>query len=121
MATKQERIDAVLNELKTATTDIQGIAVISPDGMMIANKLSGDQGDAAAAMGAAMGSLGKRVADTLKVGDLHEINIRGTNASILVFDIEHRAALLLQVIANANLGLVLLEARQAQEQLSSIL
>ena len=121
MATKQEMIDIVLDELKAATTDIQGMAVISPDGMMIANKLSGDQGDAAAAMGAAMGSLGKRLAETLNVGDLHEINIRGGSASILVFDIEHRAALLLQVTANANLGLVLLEARQAQNKLSTII
>lgn len=117
MATKQEMIDAVLTDLKSATTDIEGMAVISPDGMMIADKLGGESGEAAAAMG----SLGKRVADTLKVGDLQEINIRGANANILVFDVEHRAALLLRVVANANLGLVLMEARQAQEKLATII
>jgi len=121
MATKQEMIDAVLDELKTATADIQGMAVISPDGMMIANKLGGDQGDTAAAMGAALGSLGKRVTETLKVGDFQEINIRGANAGILLFDIEHRALLLLKVASSANLGLVLLEARQAQEKLVNII
>jgi len=41
MATKQDKINAVLNELKMATSDIQGLAVISPDGMMIADQLGG--------------------------------------------------------------------------------
>lgn len=121
MATKQEMIDLVLNELKTATADIQGLGVISPDGMMIANMLGSDQGDAAAAMGAALGSLGKRVTETLKSGDFQEVSIRGANASILLFDIEHRASLILKISTNANLGLVLLEARQAQIKLASII
>ena len=121
MATKQERINAVLDELKMATSDIQGSGVISPDGMMIANKLDGDQGDAAAAMGAALASLSKRVSDTLKVGDFQEVNIRGANAGILLFDIEHRASLIVKVSKGANLGLVFLEARQAQNQLGQII
>jgi len=121
MASKQEMIEAVLQELKSATTDIQGMAVISPDGMMIANQLGGNQGDAAAAMGAALASLGRRVAETLVVGDFQEINIRGMDAGILLFGIEHRAALILKVISGANLGLVLLEARQAQKKLATII
>lgn len=121
MATKQEMIQAVLDELKAATADIQGMAVISPDGMMIADDLGTGQGDAAAAMGAALGSLGKRVTETLKVGDFQEINIRGANAGLLLFDIEHRASLLVKVAAGANLGLVLLEARQARDKLAGIL
>ncbi|PIP02103.1 MAG: hypothetical protein COW18_07715 [Zetaproteobacteria bacterium CG12_big_fil_rev_8_21_14_0_65_54_13] len=121
MATKQERINTVLNDLKMATSDIQGVGVISPDGMMIADQLGGNQGDATAAMGAALGSLAKRVTTTLKVGDFQEVNIRGTNAGILLFDIEGRAALILTVAKAANLGLVLLEARQAQAQLAQII
>ncbi len=121
MATKQDRINAILNELKLATSDIQGLAVISPDGMMIADHLGGDQGDAAAAMGAALGSLAKRVTDTLNVGDFQEVNIRGAKAGILLFDIEHRASLIVTVSEWANLGLVFLEARQAQNQLAQLI
>jgi len=121
MATKQDRLNAVLNELKMATSDIKGAGIISPDGMMIANQLDSTQGDAAAAMGAAVASLAKRVTDTLKVGDFQEVNIRGANAGILLFDIEHRAALIVIVNQGANLGLVLLEARQAQSQLAQII
>ncbi len=121
MATKQDRINAVLDELSMATSDIQGLAVISPDGMMIADKLGSDQGDAAAAMGAALGSLSKRVTDTLQVGDFQEVNIRGAKAGILLFDIEHRASLIVTVSQRANLGLVFLEARQAQQQLGQII
>lgn len=123
MATKQEMINAVLDELDMATADIQGMAVISPDGMMIANKLGGGsgEGDAAAAMGAALGSLGKRVTETLKVGGFQELNIRGANSGILLFDIESRASLILKVAGEANLGLVLLEARQATEKLGTII
>ncbi len=121
MATKQDKINAVLDELSMATSDIKGLAVISPDGMLIADKLGSDQGDAAAAMGAALGSLSKRVTDTLKVGDFQEVNIRGANAGILLFDIEHRASLIVTVSQRANLGLVFLEARQAQTQLGQII
>ena len=121
MATKQDKLNAILNELKMATSDINGAGIISPDGMMIADQLGGDQADAAAAMGAAVGSLAKRVTDTLKVGDFQEVSIRGANASILLFDIEHRASLIISVAQRANLGLVLLEARQAQSQLAQIL
>jgi len=120
MATKQEMINAVLDELKMATADIQGMAVISPDGLMIADKLGESQGEAAAAMGAALGSLGKRVTETLKVGNFQEINIRGANAGILLFDLEHRASLILKIAGEANLGLVLLEARQATQKLAQI-
>ena len=121
MATKQDRINSVLDELKMATSDIQGVGVLSPDGMMIADKLGGTQGDAAAAMGAALGSLAKRVTDTLKVGDFQEVNIRGSNAGILLFDIEHRASMIVTVSQGANLGLVFLEAREAQSKLGQIL
>jgi len=121
MATKQDKINTVLDELKMATSDIHGTGVISPDGMMIADQLGGDQGDAAAAMGAAVGSLAKRVTDTLKVGDFQEVTIRGSKASILLFDIEHRASLIVTVAQRANLGLVFLEARVAQQQLGQII
>jgi hypothetical protein len=121
MATKQEMINAVLEDLNAATADILGLAVISPDGMMIANRLAAGEADAAAAMAAALGSLGKRVTDTLNAGDLQEISIRGTKVNVIVFDIEHRASLLVEVTADANFGLVLLEARQAKEKLSGII
>ncbi len=120
MATKQERIEAVLNELKTATVDIQGLAILSPDGMMIVNMLGDGDGDTGAAMGAAVGSLGTRVTDTLKLGTFEELTIRGQNSSLLLFDIESSAYLMLKIAANSNLGLVLLEAREAKGKLAAI-
>ena len=120
MATKQERIEAILNELKTATADIQGLAVISPDGMMIVNMLGSGDGDTGAAMGAAVGSLGSRVTDTLKLGGFEELTIRGDKASLLLFDAGGTAYLMLKIAVNSNLGLVLLEAREAKAKLSEI-
>ena len=120
MATKQERIEAILNELKTATVDIQGLAILSPDGMMIVNMLGDGDGDAGAAMGAAVGSLGGRVTETLKLGGFEELTVRGDKASLLLFDLDGSAYLMLKIAANSNLGLVLLEAREAREKLASI-
>ena len=120
MATKQERIEAILNELKTATVDIQGLAIISPDGMMIVNMLGDGDGDTAAAMGAAVGSLGSRVTETLKLGGFEELTVRGDKASLLLFDLDGSAYLMLKIAVNSNLGLVLLEAREAREKLASI-
>lgn len=120
MATKQEKIELVLNALKTATADIQGLAMISPDGMMIVNMLGAGDGDTGAAMGAAVGSLGSRVTETLKLGGFEELTIRGQNSSLLLFDIETSAYLILKIAANSNLGLVLLEAREAKGKLAAI-
>lgn len=120
MATKQEKIELVLNALKTATADIQGLAMISPDGMMIVNMLGAGDGDTGAAMGAAVGSLGSRVTEALKLGGFEELTIRGQNSSLLLFDIETNAYLILKIAANSNLGLVLLEAREAKGKLAAI-
>lgn len=124
MPTKQEIIDGLLRRLQTTSSDIEGLAIVTPDGMMIANHLTAVErvdADATAAMGAAMGGLGTRVARTLKIGEMQEITIRGADSSILLFTIEHRAALLVQVKAKTNLGLVLLEARKAQQELKQLL
>jgi predicted regulator of Ras-like GTPase activity (Roadblock/LC7/MglB family) len=120
MATKQEKIEIILNELKTATADIQGLAILSPDGMMIVNMLGSGDGDAGAAMGAAVGSLGNRVTETLKLGGFEEITIRGDKASLLLFDLDGSAYLMLKIAVNSNLGLVLLEAREAKGKLASV-
>ncbi len=118
--TKQEQIESVLRELKSATADIQGLAVISPDGMMMVNMLGSGDGDTGAAMGAAIGSLGGRVTDTLQLGVFEELTIRGDQANILLFDISGLAYLMVKITVNSHLGLVLLEARQAKEKLKSI-
>ncbi len=120
MSTKQEKIEVILNELKTATADIQGLAIVSPDGMMIVNMLGAGDGDTGAAMGAAVGSLGSRVTETLRLGGFEEITIRGDKASLLLFDLEGSAYLMLKIAVNSNLGLVLLEAREAREKLTAI-
>lgn len=121
MLTKQDKIFNALDELKSATTDILGLAVVSPDGMLIADRLAAGEGEKAAAMGAVMVSLGKRVSTTLKAGELQEVAIRGDKMTILVFDIEHHASLVVEVSSRANMGLVLLEARATKDTLLNLL
>ncbi len=123
MATKQDILNKILENLQMASADIEGISVITPDGMTIANRfhLQGNDATATGAMGAAMSGLGSRVSRTLNIGQMEEINMRSEKANILVLVIENRAALMVQVSNQANMGLILMEARKAKETLSRIL
>jgi predicted regulator of Ras-like GTPase activity (Roadblock/LC7/MglB family) len=110
-----------LQDMQAASPDIEGSAVVSVDGLIIASALpSGSEEDRVSAMSATMLSLGERIANELGRGALDQVYIRGRNGFVILTSIVQEAVLTALVREDAKLGLVFLEMRRAAEDLVSI-
>jgi predicted regulator of Ras-like GTPase activity (Roadblock/LC7/MglB family) len=119
---RTELIVKRLQDMGAASPDIEGSAVVSVDGLIIASALpSGSEEDRVSAMSAAMLSLGERIANELGRGALDQVFIRGKNGFVILTPIGQEAVLTALAREDAKLGLVFLEMRRAAEDLVSII
>ena len=120
---KEEQFKQILDELRSASTDILGTVLSSLDGLVMAHNLSTNDPNEAnklAAMSSALLGISRKVASTLNSGQLEEISVKGSDKSILIFDVAGQSSLLLVIKKEAALGFVLLEARDKVKNLASI-
>jgi len=107
--------------MQAASPDIEGSAVVSVDGLIIASALpGGSEEERVSAMSAAMLSLGERIANELGRGALDQVYVRGKNGFVILTSIGQEAVLTTLAREDAKLGLVFLEMRRAAEDLVSI-
>ena len=119
---RTELIVKRLQDMGAASPDIEGSAVVSVDGLIIASALpGGSEEDRVSAMSAAMLSLGERIANELGRGALDQVFIRGKNGFVILTSIGQEAVLTALAREDAKLGLVFLEMRRAAEDLVSII
>jgi len=119
MASRTEQMVARLRDLQASTADIEGSAVVSVDGLIMASSLPADiEEDRVSAMSAAMLSLGERIAQELSRGVLDEIYIKGSNGYVLLMAVGDEAVLTAMARVNAKLGLIFLDMRRAAEDLA---
>ena len=119
--TKKERLDQILRELN-AVGGIEGSAVISRDGLLIASGLS-ESVDAGtfAAMSAAMVGAAETASSELKRGELNQIIVDAQNGKIIAVGAGVLAILVCLLKSEVNLGLVLLEMGRTTGKISDIL
>jgi predicted regulator of Ras-like GTPase activity (Roadblock/LC7/MglB family) len=118
---RTERMVDRLRDLQAGTPDIEGSAVVSVDGLMMASALPSDvEEDRVAAMSAAMLSLGERIADELKRGNLDEVYIHGDDGYVFLRAIGMEAVLTVLVRSGAKLGLIFLDTKRAAEDLTKL-
>jgi predicted regulator of Ras-like GTPase activity (Roadblock/LC7/MglB family) len=121
MASRTEQMVARLRDLQAGTPDIEGSAVVSVDGLIMASSLPADtEEDRVSAMSAAMLSLGERIAQELNRGVLDEIYIKGSNGYVLLMAVGDEAVLTAMARAHAKLGLIFLDMRRAAEDLERL-
>lgn len=118
MASRTEQMVARLRDLQAGTPDIEGSAVVSVDGLIMASSLPADiEEDRVSAMSAAMLSLGERIAQELNRGILDEIYIKGSQGYVLLMAVGEEAVLTAMARSGAKLGLIFLDMRRAAEDL----
>ena len=120
--TRQEQISNVLRKLQTGTPDIEGAAIISMDGLIVASSLPFSvEEDRVSAMSAALYGIGTRTAEELERGNIEQIYIKGDNGYMIITQAGSDAVL--AVIANqkAKLGIIFLDIKRAAEELSKII
>ena len=117
---RQDRIVARLRRLQEFNPEIEAVAAVSVEGLLIASDLQSDlEDERISAMSAAMLGLGERIAMELKRGALNEFLIRGDLGFVILLSVSDEAVLTVLATEEAKLGLVLLDMRRTAEELRS--
>lgn len=111
-----------LRALQSSTPEIEGTAIVSPDGLSIAAVLTPPiEEDRVAAMSAAMVSLGERIAEELGRGKMEQVYIKGSEGYALLTAAGPNAMLTVMARSDSRLGLLLLELRHVVADLQALL
>ena len=119
--TRHGRILSAMQALLVDVDGVEGVSIITPDGLPIASCLPGDvEEDRTAAMAAAMVSLGERTAAELFRGEVEQVFVGGSTGNAVMLQVGPEAALMILARRDVKLGMVFLEARKAIAEISSL-
>ena len=121
MSMRSEDIEKVLRRMENVP-GVEGAALVSADGFMLASSLPPDfSEDRVASMGAAVVSIAERVNKELNRGKFELSIISGSDGYTIATGVGLEAILVVLAAKNAKLGWVFLEVRRAAEELAQIL
>jgi predicted regulator of Ras-like GTPase activity (Roadblock/LC7/MglB family) len=117
-----QQIERILREFQSRIPDLEGLAVVTRDGLPIASALyTNTDEDRISAMTAASLSLSERVVLELERGIMEQLIITGSNGLVIIRDAGEHAVLVGIARVDAKLGLVLLDMKRAAKKLSSMI
>jgi len=114
---KKDKLIQILKKL-ISSGDIEGAAVITRDGLLIASELSeGIDGETFAAMSATMTGAAETAIQELKKSSADRIIVESKNAKLITTGAGEQAILACIVNPNAKLGLILFEMKKASDDI----
>lgn len=117
-----QQIERILREVQGRIPDLEGLAVVTRDGLPIASALyTNTDEDRISAMTAASLSLSERVVLELERGIMEQLIITGSNGLVIIRDAGEHAVLVGIARVDAKLGLVLLDMKRAAKKLSTMI
>lgn len=122
MGINSAKISSILQNFVTGTADIQGAALVTPDGLPLATSLPGGMDDErVSAMSAAMLSLGDRIGSELARGNIDRIFVEGKQGFGILTSCGTDAVLLVLASEAAKQGLLMLEIKRILGELKMLL
>ncbi|MBW4423197.1 MAG: roadblock/LC7 domain-containing protein [Nostoc desertorum CM1-VF14] len=122
MAINTEKLSSILQNFVTATTDVQGAALVTPDGLPLAASLPGAMDEErVSAMSASMLSLGERIGIELSRGTVDRIYVEGNKGLGILTNCGQDAVLLVLASETAKQGLLMLEVKRLLAELKLIM
>jgi uncharacterized protein len=116
------KIETILQNFVSATNDIQGATLVSPDGLTLASVLPGGMDDErVSAMSAAMLSLGERIGSELARGNIDRIYVEGSKGYGILTSCGEEAVLLVLASESAKQGVLMLEIKRLASEMKLIL
>lgn len=116
------KIESILQNFVSGTSDIQGATLVSPDGLSLASVLPSAMDDEkVSAMSAAMLSLGERIGSELSRGSIDRIYVEGDKGYGVLTNCGEDAVLLVLASQSAKQGLLMLEIKRLTEELKLVL
>ena len=122
MAINLDKLNAILQSFVSGTNDVQGAALVTPDGLPLASILPGGMDEErVSAMSAAMLSLGERIGGELARGNMDRIFVEGDSGYGILINCGDDAVLLVLASQAAKQGLLMLEIKRTVEELKLLL
>jgi hypothetical protein len=116
------KLESILQNLVTSTSDLEGAALVSPDGLPLASTLpSGMDEERVSAMSAAMLSLGERIGNELARGTIDRLYVEGDKGYGILTSCGEEAVLLVLASKAAKQGLLMLEIKRVTGDLRKAL
>lgn len=113
MAINVEKIKIVLQNFVSATSDVQGAALVTPDGLSLASILPGNMDEErVSAMSASLLSLGERIGQELSCGAIARIFVEGDNGYAFLTDCGEDAVFLVLANRQAKQGVLMVEIKR---------
>ncbi len=117
-----EELNKVLKALQSGSPDVEAVALISEDGLMVASALPQDLDEIrVGGMSATLLSLGTRSSAELRRGKVEEIIVRGEQGYTVMLNAGRGTLLLVVANNNAKLGLIFFDMHDAIEKIVTIL
>jgi uncharacterized protein len=119
---RAERLNKELKALQNESPDVEAVALISEDGLVVASALPQDLDEIrVGGMSATLLSLGTRSSAELRRGKVEEIIVRGEQGYTVMLNAGQGTLLLVVANQNAKLGLILFDMRESIEKIVDIL
>lgn len=113
-------LQSILDTFVSGTSDVQGAAVVTPDGLPLASSLPmGMDEERTSAMSAAMLSLGERIGKELVRGTIERIFVQGDKGYGVLTSCGDDAVLLTLASAQVKQGLLFLEIKRVTETIGT--
>ena len=122
MAINIEKLSLVLQNFVSGTSDVQGAALVTPDGLPLSSTLPGAMDEErVSAMSAAMLSLGERIGQELARGIIERIYVEGDKGYGILISCGEDAVLLVLADQKAKQGMLMLEIKRIVSEIKQIL
>jgi predicted regulator of Ras-like GTPase activity (Roadblock/LC7/MglB family) len=122
MAINTEKLGYILQNFVSTTPDVQGAAMVTPDGLPLASSLPGGMDEErVSAMSAAMLSLGERIGGELARGEIDRIYVEGEEGFSILTSCGEDAVFLVLAGKAAKQGVLMLEIKRALTELRKLM
>ncbi len=118
---KEKKINEILHNLVVTNSSIEGVALVTSDGLMISSHLPGNMDeDRISAVSAALLSLSERVVEEVEKGVPEQVTIKGSEGYIVLTSAGEEAVLTVTASNSAKLGLLYLDIKKAATELKKV-
>ncbi len=122
MAINAEKLNQILQSFVSGTNDVQGAALVTPDGLSLASTLPINMDEErVSAMSAAMLSLGERIGGELSRGNIDRIYVEGDDGYGVLTGCGADAVLLVLASKAVKQGILFLEIKNALSELKPVM
>lgn len=122
MGINAEKLNQILQNFVSGTNDVQGAALVTPDGLSLASTLPVNMDEErVSAMSAAMLSLGERIGGELSRGTIDRIYVEGDDGYGVLTGCGADAVLLVLASKAVKQGILFLEIKNALTELKPIM